>query len=472
VVAALACGLAFACGDTDEPAPEDAGTTPDAAVDSATVDGSTEAATDDAGSDGTASDSSVDATATCLGQAGTLDTTFGDGGVVTVPSAGSAAQALAIQSDGKLLFGGYVKKAFALGRMSASGRLDTSFADGGIVETAVAARSLGVATIALQPDGKILVAGSAGLGPNLDFVVARYGVTGGLDASFGSTGVARASFGTDAAPSSIAVLPGGKILVSGKCGSPEDAIGTDYALARFDSTGTLDPSFGVGGTVRVDVRASVDGPGRMIVQADGKILVAGGSSREPARLVSDASLVRFTPDGSLDPTFGTNGKLVTQFSTLDQSAGAIGFDGSGRIVVAGTAMLAPSGYDFALFRLSPSGALDESIGNAGLITTDVGGDEGAVSLFVRADGKLLVGGTSISPGGAASSIAAVRYLPDFTPDPGFGVTGRKVQAVNGFTFVNANAAAASACSLWMAGGWQPIQPGATTTWVGGVQLSL
>jgi len=203
-------------------------------------------------------------------------------------------------------------------------------------------------SVALQPDGKIVVAGYAGG----DFALARYNSDGALDTSFGSGGKVTTDFGGSYHPDgfSVALQPDGKIVVAGYAGG-------DFALARYNSDGALDTSFGSGGKVTTDFGGS-DAGYSVALQPDGKIVVAGYAGL-------DFALARYNSDGALDTSFGTGGKVTTDFSGGRDVGYSVALQPDGKIVVAGYA-----GVDFALARYNSDGALDTSFGSGGKVTTD------------------------------------------------------------------------------------------------------
>jgi uncharacterized delta-60 repeat protein len=259
--------------------------------------------------------------------------------------------------------------------------------------------------------------------------------------------------------SSIAVLPDGHVLAGGYRGS--NLVGSsDYAVARFNPNGSLDGTFGSNGKVMIDIRSSLDGTGAMIAQADGKLLVAGSSTlpTKPS-WPQDLSAVRLNADGSLDPSFGAGGKVVLGLATPSR-ANAVALDGTGRIVLGGTT--GSSNTDFGVFRLTSTGTLDSTFGSGGFVSSDFCGNNDVIgSLFIQPDGKYLAVGRSPSsiPGVAPSALA--RYQSDGAPDLGFG-PGGKVIAPTPSRFYE-RAAAYGGGRVTVAG---LLSPGGFQTWMG------
>src|SRR5215472_16863891 len=214
-----------------------------------------------------------------------LDPTFGTGGRVTTDfgGTGAAARTVAVQADGKILTAGVAASTgvadFALARYNSDGTLDVSFGTGGQVTTDFAGANDQAESVSVQPDGRIVAAGAAGpyINRGFDFALARYNSNGTLDTSFGTSGKVTTDFASandvPSEPSAVALQRDGKIVVMG-----ETLVGGvyDFALARYDSNGTLDTSFGTSGKVTTDFAGGNDLPFSIAVQPDGNIVVAGG----------------------------------------------------------------------------------------------------------------------------------------------------------------------------------------------------
>src|SRR5262245_48201408 len=281
-----------------------------------------------------------------------------------------------------------------------SGTLDASFGTDGKVTTTFAGPS-GAGAVAIQPDGKPVAAGAAVVDGQVDFAVARYNSDGALDTSFGAGGRVTTDLGgRSEGASSLAFQWDGKIVVAG--GSEGDLF-NDFAVVRYNSDGTLDTSFGTGGKVITKFENSADGiaPGEVSAQAysvgvqpDGKIVVAGVANIEGEE---DFALVRYNDDGTLDATFGAGGKVITDFGHLEQGfsyafGNSLAVQLDGKIVVAGQALIAGT-FDVALARYDSTGTLDSSFGTGGKVVTDFGGfNDGAFSVAVQPDGHIVVAG--------------------------------------------------------------------------------
>src|SRR5262249_46861010 len=273
---------------------------------------------------------------------GSLDTTFGTGGKVVTASLGDAF-ALSIRSDGKLVVAGgrtQSPSTFVLARYNSDGSLDTTFGSGG---TVVRTDFSGLyAALVLQPDGKIVVAGGNG-----DFVLARYNDDGSLDTTFGSGGTLTTDFsGRDDEPYALAIQSDGKIVAAGRTTTTSGTVLSDFALARYNSDGSLDMTFATGGKVTTTFPSPFPGGAyALALQPDGKIVAAGGGFL----VESGIRLARYNSDGSLDITFGVGGKV----GLYDPDAKAVALQPDGKIVVA----TYPFVSDVGLVRYNNDGSL-------------------------------------------------------------------------------------------------------------------
>ncbi len=384
---------------------------------------------------------------------GDLDLTFGNGGKVSTDVGGfhDEVQALARQLDGKLVAAGFAQRPcnagcddFALARYDTDGTLDASFGTNGKVTRDFGGLTDRASAVAVQADGKIVVAGfttpagSCGSGCE-DFALARYDVDGTLDPSFGTGGTVTTDFeGLGDQGRALVLQPDGKVVVAGFT-TPAGGCGggcEDFALARYHTDGTLDASFGTNGKVTHDFGGLTDRASAVAVQADGKIVVAGFTT--PAGSCGsgceDFALARYDVDGTLDPSFGTGGTVTTDFEGLGDQGRALVLQPDGKVVVAG--FTTPAGgcgggcEDFALARYNPDASLDGSFGSGGTVSTDFEGfgDE-ALALVLEPGGSLVAGGYMTSTlicGNLCTDFALVRYRPDGTLDPAFGAGGRVV----------------------------------------------
>jgi uncharacterized delta-60 repeat protein len=362
---------------------------------------------------------------------GTLDSSFGSGGIVNNTfGADGPVMAVVIQPDGKILayasgfFGGSV------GRFNSDGSVDTTFGSGGFAVSKSLGSGPGILSVmALQADGKILVTG-AGL-------IGRYTSTGQLDTTFGSGGSGIAALNSVIA-SAIAVQSDGKILVTTGVAPPTELFGSPYlptqeagAIARYNTNGSLDTTFGISGQA-----ACVASAAAVAIQSNGKIIVAGTIPSALMTIVSGgltfASLqtgfgvVRYNANGSVDTTFnpgggiGTGGGVITGFgnSFPAGAAFAVAIQSNGEIVVAGQAGIGNqqfSSSSFVLARYTTTGHLDTAFGSNGTVITTLSQDPLSFvsALAIQSDGKIVAAGNTgdaKQAGSYLNNFAVSRYL--------------------------------------------------------------
>jgi uncharacterized delta-60 repeat protein len=347
---------------------------------------------------------------------GALDTSFGPAHTGTVRTLlgpkDDEAYALVVQPDGKLVAAGVTltgsNSAIAVVRYNADGSRDTSFGSShsGIVRTSSGSSAKAYA-VAVQPDGKIVVAGSVFNGSNTDFALVRYTASGSLDATFGAGGIVRTPVGTGADIAyAVAVQPDGKIVAAGlRSNSARIGHKYDIALVRYDVNGNLDTGFGSGGTVRTAIGPSDDVARALAIQPDGKLVVAGYSTG------NGSVLVRYKPDGSPDLSFGSGGKVSAGALAGYRAAGLV-LQPNGDLVTANyvPGPNAPKSR-FAVTRYLPTGLPDVSFGTGGSVITPTGGLASQAGALVRqADGRLVIVGTVVS-NSKPEYVVLARYLP-------------------------------------------------------------
>jgi uncharacterized delta-60 repeat protein len=313
------------------------------------------------------------------------------------------------------------------------GDLDPAFGSGGKVTTDFSGRSNGANAIALQPDGKILVTGDvlSAQGPP-DISVARYNSDGSLDASFGTGGRVTTDFaGLTDVGFAITVQPDGKILVAGAA-NMGSATQFDFALVRYNANGSLDSTFGNGGKVTTDFSGGLDQATSVSLQTNGKIVLAGFATVGDAHM----ALARYNTNGTLDSTFGdlTVGKVVTNINNTRDFANALAIQSDGKLVVGGaTLTTAGSFVMFALARFNANGSLDSTFGSGGKVTTQVvfgdGEDDAIFALAIQVDGRIIAAGQA----NFSQDFGMVRYLADGSLDTSFGTIGIVTTDFNGTT---------------------------------------
>jgi len=369
---------------------------------------------------------------------GLADTTFGNDGFVITDFSNSAdsAYAVALQTDGRIVIAGgsykgsAISEDFALARYNVDGSLDTSFGNGGKVTTDFSGAGDVAFNVVIQTDGKIVAGGSAN-NPNShssDFALARYNANGSLDSSFGSGGkVVTDFFGRFDAITSLAIQPDGKIIGAGYTMKSTAADSIDFALARYDAGGSLDPGFGISGKTTTDFFGFTDNIEAVRLGKNGAIIVAGECFSGHGNDFDNFALARYKANGTLDESFGTDGKVFTDFAGHQDGAFALAIQSDDKIIAAGLSIVGdPSaGNDFALARYTPNGSLDNSFGNAGKVTTDFfGKGDDAYAIALQPDGHLVLAGDAFQPGlpsASAIGIAVARYKVGDIATPGFSL---------------------------------------------------
>ena len=359
----------------------------------------------------------------CEGQAavasGDLDPTFGTAGIARAAFGGSAGASLARQADGKIVVAGaagtFGTSAIAVARFDATGAPDPTFNGTGQVTTDIGAFHDGAVQVLLQADGKIIVVGRTATdidASDSDIVVVRYNGDGTLDGTFGSGGIATTDLGVAIdTPFAGALQADGKVLVVG--GAESTGTPSDAFVIRYASDGTIDGTFGTGGVVTLDFGGRNDEARAVLVRPDGKIVVAGTSFNGP--LFSDggvATLTRLDAMGTPDSSFGSGGSVVVADDTINLF-NAVLQQPDGKLVTLGAT--GTLGVTFRLFRFSEAGSPDGAFLGAAVpfFVTNVNPD----SLALAPDGKFLVSGFS-TPG-----FQVARMKADGSVDTGFGIAG-------------------------------------------------
>jgi uncharacterized delta-60 repeat protein len=265
--------------------------------------------------------------------------------------------------------------------------------------------------VALQPDGMIVVAGKIRIDAEEDIAVARYRSNGSIDTTFGLAGLVTTDFGLRDEARAVALQQDLKIIVAGY--SEGGLSDKDFVAARYNSDGSLDTTFGAGGKVTIDFFGRSDEAYSLAIQSDGKIVIAGEADRSGAGDDSDDfGLVRLTSNGSLDGSFGIDGKVVTDFSGGKDEARGVAVLSDNSILAAGYASSGGPASDFALARFSAAGNLDPSFGLGGMTTTDFFSNaDGASALAIQPDGKVVAAGYSTGSF-TGRDFAVARYRDD------------------------------------------------------------
>lgn len=361
---------------------------------------------------------------TSFAQSGSLDLTFDtDGKVTTAIGSGSdVGNGVAIQSDGKIVVAGYSDNGsdldFAVIRYNSNGSLDTGFGSNGKVTTDIANDDDYGNSVAIQADGKIVVAGYGRISSNNDIVVVRYNTDGTLDVSFDTDGKVTTPIGNSSDYGfAIAIQPDGKIVVAGSSAA--------FVVVRYNTDGSLDSNFDFDGIVTSAIGNSSEGLS-IALQLNGKIVVAGYRS---LNAVVDAAVVRYNTDGSLDLTFDSDGIVTTDISGFIDRVYSVGVQPDGKIVVAGIS-LDSLNSNFLVMRYDTNGTLDPTFDTDGIVTIDVASyNESARSLAIQSDGKIVV--TGLSTIGTTSFVVLLRYQTNGSLDNTFDADGIVTTTIGG-----------------------------------------
>jgi uncharacterized delta-60 repeat protein len=355
---------------------------------------------------------------------GTLDDSFGTGGKVNTDFPGLAAvpSSVVIQPDGKIVVAGGAFPLFTfLGdfkivRYNPDGSLDLSFGNGGIVTTSFPGQGSYAFAVALQPDGKIIAAGtdfvnfSSDDSSNTDFALERYNPDGTADLSFGIGGQVTTDFdGFNDDTFSILVQPDGKLIAVGSAKNPTNFY--DFAAVRYMSNGRIDKSFGVSGKVRTDFGAhNWDRAQSAALTATGKIVAAGFAIGNQG-LNQNFAVAQYTANGILDTSFSGDGKTQIDFGSCCQFASKVLLQSDGKIVTVGYADTEDSDSDFLLARLTTAGAPDSTFGVGGQVRTSFGNLKGgAKGAAFQSDGKIVAVGFQATFTSEWTNFALARYL--------------------------------------------------------------
>jgi uncharacterized delta-60 repeat protein len=344
---------------------------------------------------------------------GSLDTTFGSGGteVSSIGTNGYNAAALYPSTDTT----GNAKKIVeagepgSLARFNADGSLDTSFGRQGLVSVPWTLTG----GVAIQADGKIVVGGNNGNA----FALSRYNTNGTLDTSYGSGGTATLAVGP-VSPFDMVLQDDGKVVIEGFLEPAGQPRSETTELARFTSEGTLDTTFNSAGSVPGTVTFSFADPGISVELAiypstgsdtadDGKIVVAAGiygNPIPPGRNSGQVALARFNADGTPDTTFGQSGQVVTPLPNSGGWVLATTVQADGKIVAAGRTLVGSSSV-LSLLRYNTNGSLDTTFGNGGLVQTSAApifSDQ--MDVAIQSDGRIVATST------VNSEFMVARYL--------------------------------------------------------------
>jgi uncharacterized delta-60 repeat protein len=359
---------------------------------------------------------------------GDPDNSFGSGGIVKDSGAGAEEALAALRlPDGRLVAAGYRVSGgstdFVLGRYTTSGAVDGSFGVGGHAVTNFGSAGSNDAAqgLARYGDGRLIAAGHTTDAGNADFALARYTADGGVDTSWDGDGKVTTPFGGGLNDTAYAVVlqADGKPVAVGQSESATDA---DIALARYNTNGVLDSGYDGDGRVTTDLGGSRDVAHAAALDSSGRVVVAGYTESATDRNIM---LARYNDNGSPDGSFDGDGIVVTPIGGADDEARAIVLQPDGKIVVAG---LVDNGSndDVVVLRYNTNGSLDGSFDGDGIALTGVGpSHDRAEGVAIQPDGRILVAGASLS--GDTEDMLLVRYNADGSLDGTFDGDGRVVR---------------------------------------------
>lgn len=379
-------------------------------------------------------------TVTVRGRPGVADTSFGTPGAVPAPALPGAvitpvassedyAWAVAVQPDGKVVTVGTTAissgTVVAVTRHLRDGGIDAGFGTGGKVITQVGTRGDSARAVAIQPDGRIVVAGwTDSTGTDSNFLVLRYRSDGTLDPTFGDNGRYVHAFGTGTDRAhAVAIQDDGRIVVAGTTLINTSTTGQDFALVRLTPAGRLDTTFGQGGQVITPMQSQSAGDvvyalALPVVAGEQRIVAVGGEGNFVA--------ARYTAAGALDASFGQGGKVIGLFDANIGAARSVALLPGGRMVLAGGIL-----NDFAAVQLTESGQLDAGFGQGGRATVAVSATnwDNATAVARQPDGRLVLGGWAYSGNSSSADFVAVRLTAAGALDAEFGTNGIAIHPV-------------------------------------------
>jgi uncharacterized delta-60 repeat protein len=355
--------------------------------------------------------------------AGDLDESFGNNGIVITDVTGGNdfSYAAVIQPNGHVVLTGYSSFThdIFLCRYDTLGYLDPTFGSGGIVSTDAGTESDYASAMALQPDGKLVVGGTINDGgSNTEAVILRYLSDGTMDTAFGNSGSVVLGIGAmHEIVRAVMVQADGKILVAGAT----QITGTvyDWVIARVNANGSMDDGFGEGGIRVIDFGMSDFASA--LTQTNDKIVITGYTGSGGSY---DFVTARLNNDGTFDESFGSGGWVITSVNTSTDWAEHVCMQNDSKLVVAGLSWdPVEENYDAALVRYLADGSADPSFGNNGIVTTSFSTEnDEAFSAAIQPDGKILIGGVAQATVSAGSFLLA-RYTENGQPDAAFGDNG-------------------------------------------------
>jgi uncharacterized delta-60 repeat protein len=378
---------------------------------------------------------------------GDLDPTFSDDGMVTTdvhgdepPDRSDVASAVGIDSKGRIVVAGGSlddlasaggTNDFAIARYLADGSLDTSFAGDGTRTIKMSEGADFVTDLAIDDQDRIVFAGYARVGArrNFDFALARLLEDGTLDHAFGSRGRVRTNFGsTSDRAHAVSLDSQGRIVLVGETDSGEPNDFNDFAVARYEPDGDLDPTFDGDGKVVTDIDEA-DMANAVAIDRRDRIVAAGQSFNQVT--FTDIVVARYQVDGNLDSGFAGDGVAIADIDNSGEIASDVALASGGKIVVTGETTAGEAPNNFSLARFDSGGDLDTTFGQSGTVVTDVRQtDDRSFGIDIDGDGRIVVAGGCEEPDDQFGSrdFCVVRYDATGSPDSAFGSGGIVVTA--------------------------------------------
>ena len=327
-----------------------------------------------------------------------------------------------------------------------SGTLDTTFGTSGKVTTSLSTTNITsdiIYSTIIQPDGKILTAGTSLETARYKFALARYLTNGNLDTTFGTAGIVITDIGVITSGGITVEMKlqlDGKIVVIGTHQDTQNDL-SKIALVRYNSNGTLDASFGTNGVVFSNFNNYDNEGNGLFIQANGKILAATFAFSSNNNNESNYNIFRYNSNGILDNSFGINGVVsinlglnIVNLNSSDVATIIIEL-ANGKILVAGKSDSMPTNGEnnFAIIQLNSNGTLDTSFGTMGKVFIDFSLDDQVAAMQITATNKIILGGTLFYNSGANSKIGIVQLNANGTIDTTFGTAGKIITTINSST---------------------------------------
>ena len=366
---------------------------------------------------------------------GGLDPTFGTNGLASHDVGFTSTNGVATDGSQSVLIGPIgtsPNQSFGVTRYNGDGSLDTTFGSGGVTTTSFGSTDDVPAAVSVLSNGDILVAGTATTpGVGSEFAIAEYTSAGILDTSFGNGGQMLVSFSPTAGALTNDVLHAMTIAANGTIylGGGSDAAGagnTDFAVAALSAGGALVTGFGNGGVITTDIAAGDDVINSLAVQSNGDVVAAGAAI---VNGVSEVALARFDTNGALDKKFGDKGIVTDAVGSVYDSASSVVIQPKGQIVIGGLTTTGSGSSlttDFLLQRYMTAGKLDRSFGSGGTVDTSFDQPAAVTQVLLQSNGSIVASGKTSTVLGGTLDVATARYTTKGALDTSFAGTGKVI----------------------------------------------